>query len=83
MLRHLRLVHAALCHQGLWGGYTLWVRNCTALALKVLSMFVVMQVRPEVHAPGQVLHTVGYPLDQGVYGGSFLYHMSDRRIALG
>lgn len=40
-------------------------------------------MRPEVHVPGQVLHTVGYPLDQGVYGGSFLYHMSDNRIALG
>ena len=28
-------------------------------------------------------HTVGYPLDHGTYGGSFLYHMSDNRVALG
>jgi flavin-dependent dehydrogenase len=30
-----------------------------------------------------VWHTVGYPLDQATYGGSFLYHMSDSRVALG
>ena len=33
--------------------------------------------------PGQVWHTVGYPLDNSTYGGSFLYHMSDNRVALG
>lgn len=41
------------------------------------------QVLPEKAKPGQVWHTVGYPLDQGTYGGSFLYHMSDNRVALG
>jgi flavin-dependent dehydrogenase len=41
------------------------------------------QVRPEAHAAGHVWHTVGYPLDAAVYGGSFLYHMSENRVALG
>ena len=41
------------------------------------------QVQPEKHKAGRVWHTVGYPLDQGTYGGSFLYHMSDNRVALG
>lgn len=34
-------------------------------------------------APGTVIHTVGYPMDHNTYGGGFLYHMSDRRVALG
>lgn len=42
-----------------------------------------MQVAPEMSKPGQVWHTVGYPLDNSTYGGSFLYHMSDNRVALG
>ena len=48
-----------------------------------MSLLPGRQVRPEVHKAGQVLHTVGYPLDHDVYGGSFLYHMSENRIALG
>jgi len=35
------------------------------------------------HVPGRVWHSVGYPLDAATYGGSFLYHMDDRRVALG
>ncbi len=35
------------------------------------------------HSPGDIYHTVGYPLEQSTYGGGFLYHMGDRRIALG
>ncbi|KAJ8612572.1 hypothetical protein CTAYLR_007195 [Chrysophaeum taylorii] len=27
--------------------------------------------------PGFVQHTIGWPLDSGTYGGSFLYHMDD------
>lgn len=30
------------------------------------------------HKPGLVIHTLGYPLDTGTYGGGFLYHMADR-----
>ena len=35
------------------------------------------------HHRGDVIHTVGWPLDKATYGGSFLYHMSNNRISLG
>ncbi|KAI3872491.1 hypothetical protein MKW98_015837 [Papaver atlanticum] len=35
------------------------------------------------HKPGTVLHTLGWPLDNKTYGGSFLYHMQDRQVSLG
>jgi electron-transferring-flavoprotein dehydrogenase len=38
---------------------------------------------PERHQPGLVIHTVGWPLDAATYGGSFLYHLEDRQIAVG
>ncbi|MGI9297640.1 MAG: electron transfer flavoprotein-ubiquinone oxidoreductase [Gammaproteobacteria bacterium] len=34
-------------------------------------------------APGRVLHTIGWPLSSDVYGGSFLYHLAEGKIALG
>ncbi len=42
-----------------------------------------LQVQPEKHKPGRIWHTVGYPLDHSTYGGSFLYHMADNKVALG
>ena len=33
--------------------------------------------------PGEVLHTVGWPLPRDTYGGSFLYHLEEGKIALG
>ncbi|KAF0287308.1 Electron transfer flavoprotein-ubiquinone oxidoreductase, mitochondrial [Amphibalanus amphitrite] len=35
------------------------------------------EVSPDVHQPGRVEHTVGWPLDKDTYGGSFLYHLND------
>jgi len=35
------------------------------------------------HQPGLVIHTAGWPLDASTYGGSFLYHAEDNKIALG
>ena len=29
------------------------------------------------------MHTVGWPLDGGTYGGSFLYHFGDNQVAVG
>ena len=43
----------------------------------------VWEVKPEKHVPGEVIHTVGWPLDQSTYGGSFIYHLSKNRVALG
>jgi electron-transferring-flavoprotein dehydrogenase len=35
------------------------------------------------HRPGLVVHTVGWPLDGRTYGGSFLYHLEHRQVAVG
>ena len=41
------------------------------------------EVAPEKARPGLVMHTAGWPLDDSTYGGSFLYHMADRKVTLG
>ncbi len=41
------------------------------------------EVRPEVHQPGLVIHTAGWPLPNDTYGGSFLYHLENNQIAVG
>jgi electron-transferring-flavoprotein dehydrogenase len=41
------------------------------------------EVKPERHQPGLVVHTAGWPLDADTYGGSFIYHMEDRLVAVG
>ena len=43
----------------------------------------VWEVPAEQHEEGTVWHSVGWPLDDQTYGGSFLYHMADNRVALG
>ena len=35
------------------------------------------------HKPGLVEHTIGWPLDTGTYGGSFLYHFGSNLISYG
>ncbi len=41
------------------------------------------EVEPAKHAPGKVVHTVGWPMDSKTYGGSFIYHMEDSQVAVG
>jgi electron-transferring-flavoprotein dehydrogenase len=41
------------------------------------------ELTPERHQPGLVMHTAGWPLDAATYGGSFLYHMENRQVAVG
>ena len=41
------------------------------------------EVAPEKHVPGLVVHTAGWPLDPDTYGGSFLYHLDNRQVAVG
>jgi electron-transferring-flavoprotein dehydrogenase len=41
------------------------------------------QVAPEQHRNGLVQHTLGWPLDNGTGGGSFLYHFDDNLVAVG
>jgi electron-transferring-flavoprotein dehydrogenase len=40
-------------------------------------------VDPANHVPGRVIHTQGWPLNEGTNGGSFLYHQADGQVALG
>src|SRR5580658_8287766 len=41
------------------------------------------EVAPGRHHPGRVVHTVGWPLDNRTYGGSFLYHLEDGQVSVG
>ncbi|MFQ5972363.1 MAG: electron transfer flavoprotein-ubiquinone oxidoreductase [Alphaproteobacteria bacterium] len=41
------------------------------------------EVEPSRHRPGLVMHTAGWPLDGGTYGGSFLYHLEDNQVSVG
>ena len=41
------------------------------------------EVSAEQHQPGRVVHSAGWPLDSRTYGGSFMYHMKDRQVAVG
>ncbi len=41
------------------------------------------EIAPDKHQPGLVVHTAGWPLDRGTYGGSFLYHLENNQVAIG
>ncbi len=41
------------------------------------------QLAPGKGEPGKIVHTTGWPLDTRTYGGSFLYHLDQDRVALG
>ena len=41
------------------------------------------EVNTPLHQEGQVWHSVGWPLASNTYGGSFVYHLDQRRVAIG
>ena len=41
------------------------------------------EIPAERHRPGLIEHTIGWPLDRGTYGGSFLYHFGERLVSYG
>ena len=41
------------------------------------------EIDPKRHQPGFVLHTAGWPMNNDTYGGAFLYHLDENKIALG
>ncbi len=43
----------------------------------------VWEISPEKHRPGEVVHTLGWPLDGHTEGGGFLYHAEDNLVYLG
>ncbi|KAF9219207.1 hypothetical protein BS17DRAFT_804516 [Gyrodon lividus] len=43
----------------------------------------VWRVDPSQYRPGEVVHTMGWPLDYRTYGGGWVYHMADGLVSLG
>lgn len=41
------------------------------------------EVDPAQSKPGTVMHTIGWPMDSQTYGGTFLYHLDDNKVAVG
>lgn len=41
------------------------------------------EIPEELHQPGKVVHTIGWPLDNSTYGGSFVYHLGKNLLAIG
>ncbi|WP_206860064.1 electron transfer flavoprotein-ubiquinone oxidoreductase [Lysobacter changpingensis] len=41
------------------------------------------QVPEDRVTPGKIVHSFGWPADNAIYGGGFLYHLNKGRIALG
>lgn len=43
----------------------------------------VWKIKKDKHIPGKIQHTLGWPLDNSTYGGTWLYHMEDEMVSLG
>ena len=41
------------------------------------------EIDPSRHQPGFVMHTAGWPMESDTYGGAFLYHLEDNKVAVG
>ena len=41
------------------------------------------EVPKERHRPGLVVHTIGWPLSAGTFGGSWMYHFGDNLVSYG
>ncbi len=48
-----------------------------------LGMKELWEVKPEKHRPGQVTHTMGWPLGRNAGGGSFIYHFGKNQVYVG
>ncbi len=43
----------------------------------------IWSIDPSTAMPGKVMHTLGWPLDNKTYGGTFMYHMNGCKMAVG
>jgi electron-transferring-flavoprotein dehydrogenase len=43
----------------------------------------IWKLKPENHKPGRVIHTMGWPQDPDVFGGSWIYDMNDDLVSIG
>jgi len=41
------------------------------------------EIPQALHRPGSVIHSIGWPLNNSTYGGSFAYHLDNQCLALG
>lgn len=41
------------------------------------------EVDPDKHRPGKITHTIGWPMDNQTYGGSWIYHLEDNLVSVG
>ena len=48
-----------------------------------IGMKELWEVKPENHAQGRVLHTMGWPLGTRTGGGSFMYHLENNQVYVG
>lgn len=59
------------------------LRNDVQPQTYALGIKEIWEIKDNLHHRGTVVHTIGWPLNQTTYGGSFMYHLSNNRIALG
>jgi electron-transferring-flavoprotein dehydrogenase len=55
-------------------------RDPQAYSLGVKELW---ELDPAKHKAGMTIHTAGWPLDTHTYGGSFVYFMGERQLAIG
>ncbi|PNS09233.1 electron transfer flavoprotein-ubiquinone oxidoreductase [Solilutibacter silvestris] len=48
-----------------------------------IGMKELWQLPPGRTTPGKTVHSIGWPMDNATYGGSFLYHLDNDRVAIG
>ena len=41
------------------------------------------EIKPENHKLGEIIHSIGWPLDNKTYGGSFLYFLENNQVSVG
>jgi len=41
------------------------------------------EIKPENHKLGDIIHSIGWPLNNQTYGGSFLYHLENNQVSVG
>lgn len=43
----------------------------------------IWEIDPARHDEGKIVHTIGWPMDNKTYGGSWLYHIENNQVSIG
>lgn len=43
----------------------------------------IWEIDPAKHKPGEITHTIGWPMAADTYGGGWIYHMADNLVSIG